>query len=61
MFLDLAYPIIQDSAIVLIAEVIVDWIKHAFITKFNELSASVSIKSLFSRIDKPNRKDILSL
>ncbi|KAH9520261.1 Transmembrane anterior posterior transformation protein 1 [Bulinus truncatus] len=37
---DMAFPIIQDAAIVMLVEVIVDWIKHAFITKFNELSAS---------------------
>ncbi|XP_012942570.1 transmembrane anterior posterior transformation protein 1 homolog [Aplysia californica] len=37
---DLAFPIIQDVAVVLLVEMIVDWIKHAFITKFNELSAS---------------------
>ncbi|XP_059172567.1 transmembrane anterior posterior transformation protein 1 homolog [Physella acuta] len=37
---DMAFPIIQDAAIVMFVEIIVDWIKHAFITKFNELSAS---------------------
>ncbi|CAL1539217.1 unnamed protein product [Lymnaea stagnalis] len=37
---DMAFPIIQDAAIVMLVEVVVDWIKHGFITKFNELSAS---------------------
>uniref|UniRef100_A0A2C9M797 Uncharacterized protein n=1 Tax=Biomphalaria glabrata TaxID=6526 RepID=A0A2C9M797_BIOGL len=37
---DTAFPILQDAALVMLVEVIVDWIKHAFITKFNELSAS---------------------
>ena len=40
---DMALPLLQDAAIVFIVEVFVDWIKHAFITKLSELSASVSI------------------
>ena len=31
----------QDAMIVIAAEVVVDWVKHAFITKFNEISAEV--------------------
>ncbi|KAM3716883.1 Protein TAPT1 [Dirofilaria immitis] len=32
---------LPDLALVIIAEVIVDWLKHAFITKFNEIPAEV--------------------
>ncbi|KAI6186820.1 hypothetical protein M3Y98_00174400 [Aphelenchoides besseyi] len=32
---------LPDLAMVIIAELIVDWLKHAFITKFNEISAEV--------------------
>jgi hypothetical protein len=32
---------VPDLIMVVIAEVIVDWLKHAFITKFNEISAEV--------------------
>ena len=28
---------------VMLAELLVDWVKHAFITKFNEISSDVSI------------------
>ena len=41
--LDMALPLLQDAAIVFLVEVFVDWIKHAFITKLSELSASVSV------------------
>lgn len=37
---DMALPLLQDAAIVFMVEVFVDWIKHAFITKLSELSAS---------------------
>ncbi|GFO35720.1 transmembrane anterior posterior transformation protein 1-like protein [Plakobranchus ocellatus] len=37
---DMALPLLQDAAIVFLVEVFVDWIKHAFITKLSELSAS---------------------
>lgn len=33
--------ILPDAVMILIAEVIVDWLKHAFITKFNEISQEV--------------------
>ncbi|KAH7726659.1 Protein F26F2.7 [Aphelenchoides avenae] len=32
---------LPDLAMVMIAELIVDWLKHAFITKFNEINAEV--------------------
>jgi len=32
---------IPDIALVIIGEFIVDWLKHAFITKFNEIPAAV--------------------
>jgi hypothetical protein len=32
---------LPDLFMVMIAEFIVDWLKHAFITKFNEISAEV--------------------
>lgn len=36
---DHIWVILPDTLMVLGAEVLVDWIKHAFITKFNEISA----------------------
>lgn len=38
---DHIWVILPDTLMVLGAEVLVDWIKHAFITKFNEISAEV--------------------
>ena len=35
--------ILIDIAYVGVAEAVVDWVKHAFITKFNEISSEVSI------------------
>jgi len=32
---------LPDLVMVLVAELVVDWLKHAFITKFNEISSSV--------------------
>jgi len=32
---------IPDIALVIIGEFIIDWLKHAFITKFNEIPAAV--------------------
>ncbi|VDM96826.1 unnamed protein product, partial [Onchocerca ochengi] len=32
---------LPDLALVIVAEIIVDWLKHAFITKFNEIPAEV--------------------
>ena len=43
--------IVPDVVLVLGAELIVDWIKHAFITKFNEISSDVSsLSSLVSAV-----------
>ncbi|XP_077992355.1 transmembrane anterior posterior transformation protein 1 homolog [Glandiceps talaboti] len=39
--LDHLWELIPDVLTVLIAEVCVDWVKHAFITKFNEIPADV--------------------
>lgn len=38
---DQVWVIIPDAVLVLVAEVMVDWIKHAFILKFNETKADV--------------------
>ncbi|XP_050296213.1 protein TAPT1 homolog [Anthonomus grandis grandis] len=38
---DILWQLMFDSMAVLIAEVFVDWIKHAFITRFNELQLDV--------------------
>lgn len=35
------WVLLPDCVIVLVAEVLVDWIKHAFITRFNELQLDV--------------------
>lgn len=32
---------IPDLIMVMFAELLVDWLKHAFITKFNEINAEV--------------------
>ena len=37
--------ILVDILYVGIAEAVVDWVKHAFITKFNEISSEVSISA----------------
>ncbi|XP_019769438.1 protein TAPT1 homolog isoform X2 [Dendroctonus ponderosae] len=39
--IDILWQLIFDSFAVLVAELLVDWIKHAFITRFNELNADV--------------------
>uniref|UniRef100_A0A914C0A3 Uncharacterized protein n=1 Tax=Acrobeloides nanus TaxID=290746 RepID=A0A914C0A3_9BILA len=39
--LDHLTEMVPDLVMVIIAELIVDWLKHAFITKFNEISADV--------------------
>lgn len=41
-FSDHIWVIIPDALLVLVAELFVDWIKHAFIVKFNEIPADVS-------------------
>lgn len=38
---DRLWVLVPDCLVVLIAEVFVDWIKHAFITRFNELQLEV--------------------
>ncbi|XP_070539868.1 transmembrane anterior posterior transformation protein 1 homolog [Ptychodera flava] len=38
---DHLWELMPDVVTVLVAEVIVDWVKHAFITKFNEIPADV--------------------
>uniref|UniRef100_A0A5S6R3U6 Eukaryotic membrane protein n=1 Tax=Trichuris muris TaxID=70415 RepID=A0A5S6R3U6_TRIMR len=35
------YEMLPDVLLVFIAEILVDWVKHAFITKFNEIPADV--------------------
>jgi len=35
------YILLQDSLCILSAEIIVDWLKHAFVTRFNEISPEV--------------------
>ncbi|KAL1489650.1 hypothetical protein ABEB36_013594 [Hypothenemus hampei] len=39
--IDVLWPLMFDAVAVLLAEVFVDWIKHAFITRFNELNVEV--------------------
>ena len=34
-------PMLPIFVVVLLSEVVVDWIKHAFITKFNDISPNV--------------------
>ncbi|KAJ8317668.1 hypothetical protein KUTeg_005572 [Tegillarca granosa] len=41
IYVDQVWVIIPDAVLVLVAEVMVDWIKHAFILKFNETKADV--------------------
>lgn len=38
---DRFWVLLPDCVVVLAAEVVVDWIKHAFITRFNDLSVNV--------------------
>ncbi|XP_066146322.1 protein TAPT1 homolog [Euwallacea fornicatus] len=39
--IDILWPLVSNAIWVLVAEVFVDWIKHAFITRFNELNIDV--------------------
>ena len=41
MFTDQLWVLLPDCAMVLIAELFVDWVKHAFITRFNEIPADI--------------------
>ena len=40
-FVERFWVLVPDCLMVLFAEVLVDWIKHAFITRFNELPVDV--------------------
>ena len=40
-FTDHVWTIIPDAVLVFLAEIVVDWVKHAFILKFNEIPADV--------------------
>lgn len=42
---DYMWALLPDVIVVIISEVVVDVIKHAFITKFNEIPADVSAPS----------------
>ena len=42
--------ILVDILYVGIAEAVVDWVKHAFITKFNEISSEVSASACMQQI-----------
>lgn len=35
------YILLWDSSLIMITEIFVDWLKHAFITRFNEISPEV--------------------
>ena len=35
------WVLVPDIVLVLVSEVLVDWVKHAFITKFNEIPSEV--------------------
>jgi Eukaryotic membrane protein family len=45
--------LVPDIIVVMFAELVVDWVKHAFITKFNELQPEVKLKTLFYDVLKP--------
>lgn len=57
---DYMWALLPDVIVVVISEVIVDVIKHAFITKFNEIPADVSRRdvssSLFSLLMFPFKR-----
>lgn len=40
--LEHVWVILPDAMLVFVAEILVDWVKHAFILKFNEIPADVS-------------------
>ena len=52
--------LIPDVLLVMLAEFMVDWVKHAFITKFNEISFEVNIFVDTSR-DQIIHNDVTSL
>lgn len=41
--LEHVWVILPDAMLVFVAEILVDWVKHAFILKFNEIPADVSL------------------
>ena len=41
LFADHLFVLVPDVVLVMLSEFMVDWIKHAFITKFNEISFEV--------------------
>lgn len=44
------WVLLPDAVIVLMAEFFVDWFKHAFVTKFNEISSDVSNYDIHSHM-----------
>jgi hypothetical protein len=48
VFPDHLWQLVPDIVMVLIAEVLVDWLKHAFIVKFNDISSDVSLHASFT-------------
>ena len=36
------WVLVPDMILVMLSEFVVDWVKHAFITKFNEIPSEVS-------------------
>ena len=46
---DHIWVIIPDAMVVLFAEILVDWIKHAFILKFNEIPADVRYSRIINK------------
>ena len=40
-FLERFWVLIPDCLMVILAEVIVDWVKHAFITRFNDIPSNI--------------------
>lgn len=49
------FEMVPDLAMVMVGELIVDWLKHAFITKFNEIPAEVYkgeiVREKYCRVD----------
>jgi len=44
------WVLIPDIVLVLVSEFMVDWVKHAFITKFNEIPSEVSTERKYLRV-----------
>src|SRR6218665_335219 len=47
-FVDHFWVLIPDIMLVMIFEFLVDWVKHAFITKFNEIPSEVNCDLLLT-------------